>query len=549
MIHLTNMTKQAGSSTLFVGGDLQINPNEKVGLVGPNGAGKSTIFRIITGETRLDEGLRNISDKLKIGHFSQDVAEMSGNTVLEEVKSADPKINKISHELKEIEAKLENSATHPIADDDMQSILEKYGDLQTKFEQLGGYLLESRSQEVLTGLGIPPEDHHRMTQTFSGGWKMRIQLAKILVLNPDVLLMDEPTNHLDVESIIWLEVWLKTFKGSLLMTSHDREFMNRVVTRVVEIAYQKVTSFTGDYDFYEREREIRNRNLVASFKRQQEMMAKEEEFIARFAARASHAAQVQSRVKKLDKIDKIELPPEEQDIKFVFQKAPRSGDEVVKFENIKKVWVKEDATEKYVFGNVNGLIRRLDKAAIVGVNGAGKSTFLKMIAGQTHPTEGKLTIGANVNIGYFSQNSLDVLSPNMTVFQEVESRIPKASIGTIRSLLGAFKFSGDEVDKKVSVLSGGEKSRLLLASILANPVNLLILDEPTNHLDIDSREVLLHALKEFEGTIIIVSHDRYFLKALATRVIEIDRNQMTDYNGDYNYYLSKQRYQLPFSAQ
>lgn len=539
MIHLTNITKHAGSRTLFVNGDLQINPNEKIGLVGPNGAGKSTIFRIITGETKLDEGLRNVSDKLKIGYFSQDVAEMSGRTVIEEVKTADPRLNKILLELKEIEKKLELSAISPLSDDQLNSTLEKYGDLQTKFEQMGGYLLETRATEILTGLGIAPQDHSRMTETFSGGWKMRIQLAKILVLNPDVLLMDEPTNHLDVESIIWLEEWLKNFKGSLLMTSHDREFLNRVVSRVIEIAHQKITSFSGNYDYYEKEKIIRNKNLIASFKRQQEMMAKEEEFIARFAARASHAAQVQSRVKKLDKIDKIELPPEEQNIKFMFKSAPRSGDEVVKFENIKKVWAREDGTENFIFGNVNGLVKRLDKIAIVGINGAGKSTFLKMVADHTEPTGGKVTIGSNVNIGYFSQNSLDVLNPNLTVFQEVEARIPKASIGTIRSLLGAFKFSGDEVEKKVSVLSGGEKSRLLLASILANPVNLLILDEPTNHLDIDSREVLLEALKDFEGTLLIVSHDRYFLKALVTRVFEIDRHQMIPYEGDYNYYLWK----------
>lgn len=539
MIHLTNITKQSGSRTLFAGGDLQINPTEKIGLVGPNGAGKTTIFRIITGETTIDDGIRNISDKLTIGYFSQDVAEMSGRTALQEVMAANPRINKISDELKRIEKKLEESATNPLSDDDMAKLLENYGDLQTKFEQMGGYDLETRAQEILTGLGIGPEDYNRMTETFSGGWKMRIQLAKILTLNPDVLLMDEPTNHLDVESIIWLEEWIKNFKGSLLMTSHDREFMNRIVTRIVEIAHQKITSFTGNYDFYEREREIRNRNLVAAFKRQQEMMAKEEEFIARFAARASHAAQVQSRVKKLDKIDKIELPPEEQLITFQFTKAPRSGDEAVKFETVTKIWKKEDGAEKFVFGNASGLIRRMDKVAVVGVNGAGKSTFLKMIAGHTEPTSGRLTIGSNIHIGYFSQNSLDVLDPSLTVFQEVESRIPKASVGTIKSLLGAFKFSGDESDKKVSVLSGGEKSRLLLATILANPVNLLILDEPTNHLDIGSREVLLDALKSFEGTIIMVSHDRYFLKAIATRVFEIDRQQMLTYEGDYNYYLWK----------
>jgi ATP-binding cassette subfamily F protein 3 len=329
------------------------------------------------------------------------------------------------------------------------------------------------------------------------------------------------------------------YKGALLMTSHDRDFMNRLVTRIIEVANKTVTVYGGNYDFYEREKEVRKEQLIAAAKRQEDMLAKEEEFIARFAARASHAAQVQSRVKKLEKIDRIEIPTEEKAINFEWPVPPRGGDEVVKIENLSKVWKRGDGTDVHVFKNANALVKRMDRVAVVGVNGAGKSTLLKIICGETEPTGGKATIGASIEFGYFSQNSLDVLDPKNTVLEEVHSRIPTQSIGYVRSLLGAFKFSGDEADKRISVLSGGEKSRVVLATILAKPVNLLILDEPTNHLDIQSREVLLEAVTHFPGTVMIVSHDRHFLRKMTTRVFRLDRHELTVYDGTWDYYLEK----------
>ncbi|MCM0607002.1 MAG: ABC-F family ATP-binding cassette domain-containing protein [Xanthomonadaceae bacterium] len=539
MIHLNGIYKQFGDTILYKDSSFQINPGYKMGLVGPNGAGKTSIFRLITGEESPDRGNITKPDKLNVAYFSQDVGEMSGRTVLEEILSGAEKVAKAAKRIKEIEKVLESSADHPIEDNEMAVILEEYGDLQSFFEQSGGYDLEARAKEIITGLGIMPEDHHRPVETFSGGWKMRIELAKVLLVMPDVLLMDEPTNHLDLESILWLENWLVNFKGSLLMTSHDRDFMNRIVNRIVSIENQKIVVYTGNYDFYEKERDIRKDQLMASHKRQQDMLAKEEEFIARFAARASHAAQVQSRVKKLEKIDRIEIPPDQQVMKFDFPTPPRSGVDVIKMENLGKYWVHPDGRKKQVFSGISGFIRRLDKVAIVGVNGAGKSTFLKTICGFTDATEGRTTMGPSVEMGYFSQYSLDVLDPDNTVLEEIQQRLPDATLGMARSLLGAFLFGGDTVNKKIKVLSGGEKSRVILATLMAKPLNFLVLDEPTNHLDILSREVLLDAIKNFEGTVAIVSHDRHFLRSIANRVFEIDHGEMRVYGGTYDEYLHK----------
>jgi len=373
---------------------------------------------------------------------------------------------------------------------------------------------------------------------------MPAALAKVLLVNPDVLLMDEPTNHLDLESILWLEHWLIDFKGAVLMTSHDRDFMNRIVSKIVSIEQRKVIVYGGNYDFYEKERQIRLDQLLSAHKRQEDMLAKEHEFISRFAARASHAAQVQSRVKKLEKIERIEIPAEQQRVKFIFPKAPRSGNDVVKMENIGKTWTKENGSQNRVFHGITGMVRRLDKIAIVGVNGAGKSTFLKVISNQTEATEGKSTMGASITMGYFSQHALEVLNPNATVLEEIQNRNPDLTLGSARSLLGAFLFPGESVHKKVSVLSGGEKSRLVLAGILSRPVNFLVLDEPTNHLDIVSREILMEALQEFEGTIVIVSHDRHFLRQIANRVFEIHDGELRTYEGRYDEYLERVESQI-----
>ena len=536
MVHLSNITKQHGSQVLFRDASFQILPGSRTGLVGPNGAGKTTIFRIITGEEEPDSGDMTCAKRTTIGYFSQDVGDMSGRSALEEVMAGSAETMRLAGELKEMEAAM----CEPQSDDEMAALLERYGVAQEEFEHRGGYDLDTRAQTVLTGLGIGPDRFNHPVEAFSGGWKMRIALAKILTLKPDVLLLDEPTNHLDVESIVWLEEWLAdTFDGALLMTSHDRDFMNRIVTRIVEVSNKTVTTYGGNYDFYEKEREIRHEQLLASHKRQQDMLAKEEEFIARFAARASHAAQVQSRVKKIDKIERIEIPAEERTVRFEFSEPPRSGDDVVVMDGLAKEWPLPDGGVKPVFSGVSGIVKRQSKIAVVGVNGAGKSTFLKVLAGQTEPTSGTVSLGANVELGYFSQHAMEVLDPKKSIFETVQDTLPLANRGVIMNLLGAFLFSGDAVDKKIENLSGGEKSRVVLATLLARPINFLILDEPTNHLDIRSREMLLNALQNFTGTVMLVSHDRHFLRCLVDRVIEVDHGEMRTYEGNYEYYLEK----------
>lgn len=540
MISFNSISKQYGPRILFKGASFQINPSEKIGLVGPNGNGKTTILRILANDEGIDEGNLSKPDKIRIGYFSQDIETMQGRSVLEEVTHCLPELNEARKTMAELEVKL----SEPLDDEAMTRVLEKYGEAQVDFERLGGYDIEARASEILSGLGFSLVEQKRDTGTFSGGWKMRIALAKILAQNPDVLLMDEPTNHLDLESIIWLENWLKLFKGAILMTSHDRDFMNRLVGKIIEVAHGKVTVYGGNYDFYEKEKALRKEQLEAAAKRQEDMLAKEEEFIARFAARASHAAQVQSRVKKIEKIERIELMTEEKSVKFEWPPSPRGGDEVVKFEGLSKIWKTPEGDEKLVFKNANGLVKRLDRIAVVGVNGAGKSTLLKIIAGHTEPTNGSLKLGASVELGYFSQNSLDVLSPDNTVFDEVHQRIPNSSVGYVKSLLGALKFSGDDTQKKIKVLSGGEKSRVVLATILAKPINFLVLDEPTNHLDIATREVLLEAIESFDGTVMIVSHDRHFLKRVTTKVFELDKQQLLITEGNLDYYLEKKEAEM-----
>jgi ATP-binding cassette subfamily F protein 3 len=536
MIHLNSISKQYGSQIIFINSSLQILPGVRTGLVGPNGAGKSTIFRLITGEEEADKGDISCSKKTVIGYFSQEVGEMCGRSALEETMSAVAEVTELAMQIAEMEAAM----AEPMEDNALAALLERYGDAQEEFEHRGGYDLETRAKAILTGLGIGPDDFNRPVESFSGGWKMRIALAKILTINPDVLLLDEPTNHLDIESIMWLEEWLKeTYQGALLMTSHDRTFMNSIVTRVIEVANKTATTYGGNYDFYLQEREIRRKNLQASYRRQQEMLAKEEDFIARFASRVSHAAQVQSRIKKLDKIERIELPPEQKVMRFTFPEPPRSGDDVVAMENLAKAWEMEDGSSKAVFSGISGMIRRQEKIAVVGVNGAGKSTFLKVIAGKTDASSGSISLGAGVSVGYFSQHSMDVLIPERSVFETVQEVMPQAHIGTIRNLCAAFLFSGDDVDKRISQLSGGEKSRVVLATLLARPLNFLILDEPTNHLDMQSREMLLEALKKFTGTVLLVSHDRHFLHSLVDHVMEINHGEMHLYGGNYDYYLEK----------
>lgn len=537
MLNVSNLSKAQSGEVLYSGCTFQINPGEKVGLVGPNGAGKTTLFRMIIGEEKPDEGQISFPDKLRWAYFSQKVGEMKGRTALQEVLEGDVKVRELQEKMKFYEEKLADMAN--MSDDEMNDVLEKLGDVQSEFEKRGGYDLESRAEEILTGLGVMPSDHHKKVEDFSGGWKMRIALAKVLVVNPELIIMDEPTNYLDMETILWIENWLKNFKGAIFMTTHDRDFMNNVCKKIIEISHSKVTTYTGNYDFYLKEKDIRMEQLKAQAQRQSDMLAKEEEFIARFKARASHAAQVQSRVKKLDKIDRIEVPEEEETINFQFPNPPRGGDDVVIISNLAKEWSKSTGEKVPVFHGLNATVKRLDKIAVVGVNGAGKSTLLKCITNFTEPTQGEIKVGPSIKIGYFSQYALDVLEAENTVFDEVRKGLGEASDGYIRNLLAAFLFRGLDVEKKVKYLSGGEKSRLVMAVLLSQNNNCLILDEPTNHLDIRSREVLLKALKEYEGTILFVSHDRHFLHELAEKVYEVDHGQVLIYPGKYQYYLDK----------
>ena len=539
MIHLTNLTKRQGQRVLYENASFLIREGDRIGLVGPNGAGKTTIFRLIVGEDHPDAGHISIQPNTVIGYFSQDVGEMRGCTALEQVIASSGKTAELGKFIADVEEQLATGATNSLSPDAFNALMERYGDAQMEFQQRDGYDLESRAQAVLTGLGIGPSDYNRPVEQFSGGWKMRIALAGILTLQPDVLLMDEPTNHLDIETIIWLEEWLQSYKGAIVMTSHDREFMNRLVGRIVEIAHRQVTVYNGDYEFYLKERELRREQQIAAHRRQQEMLSKEEDFIAKFAARASHAAQVQSRVKKLDKIDRIEAPPETKTIDFAFPTPPRSGNDVVRMTDLTKEWAKEDGSKRLVFRGVSGVVERLNKIAVTGVNGAGKSTLLKTIVGETDASEGTVTVGPSVRVGYFSQHALDLLNPKNTIVEELMGRLPDATIGFIRNLLGAFLFSGDDVDKKIGILSGGERSRVLLAIILASPLNLLVLDEPTNHLDIESREILLKAVQGFDGTVLVVSHDRHFLREIVNRVFEIRDGEIRTYEGNHDYYLEK----------
>ena len=539
MIHLTNLTKRQGQRILYENASFLIREGDRIGLVGPNGAGKTTIFRLIVGEDHADAGHISIQPNTVIGYFSQDVGEMKGCTALEQVMASSGKTAELGQFIAEVEEQLSTGATNSLDPDAFNALMERYGDAQMEYQQRDGYDLESRAQAVLTGLGIGPADYNRPVEQFSGGWKMRIALAGILTLQPDVLLMDEPTNHLDIETIIWLEEWLQSYKGAIVMTSHDREFMNRLVIRIVEIAHKQVTVYNGNYEYYLKEREQRREQQIAAHRRQQEMLSKEEDFIAKFAARASHAAQVQSRVKKLDKIDRVEAPPETKSISFDFPTPPRSGNDVVRMIGLGKFWANEDGTERQIFRGVTGVVERLNKIAVTGVNGAGKSTLLKTIVGETEASQGSVVVGPSVRVGYFSQHALDTLNPKNTIVEELMGRLPDATIGLIRNLLGAFLFTGDDVDKKISVLSGGERSRVLLAIILASPLNLLVLDEPTNHLDIESRETLLKAVQNFDGTVLVVSHDRHFLKEIVNRVFEIHDGEIKTYDGNYDYYLEK----------
>jgi ATPase subunit of ABC transporter with duplicated ATPase domains len=541
MISFSRINKQYGKQVLFVDASFQLNPGEKVGLVGPNGSGKTTLFRMIVGEESPDDGDVSVPRKLSVGYFRQDVEEMAGRSVLDEAIAGSGRLGDLHHELEA----LQQAMGDPDRADDMDRILNRFGEVQEEYEHLGGYGLEAQAREVLHGLGFEDDRIDGDVGLLSGGWKMRVAMARVLLGRPDVLLMDEPTNHLDIESIIWLEGFLKSQTGALLMTSHDREFMNRIVGKIAEIDGGEITVYSGNYDFYERERAIREANREAAYARQQAMLAKEQRFIERFAAHAAKAAQVQSRVKALDKIERVELPKKRKVVDFDFREPPRSGDQVAVIEGVSKAY-----GQRVVYDGLSMTIRRGERWCVMGKNGAGKTTLLRMVAGVLAPDSGQVTLGASLKMGYFSQQALDVLSPDLTIEEQLQRDFPNESIGALRNLAGAFQFSGDDIDKKIRALSGGEKTRLVIARMLLDPPNFLVLDEPTNHLDLFTKEMLINALKDYEGTMLFVSHDRAFLRALSNRVVELGGETGVErephlYPGSYVEYVARTGHEAP----
>jgi ATPase subunit of ABC transporter with duplicated ATPase domains len=541
LISFSRISKQYGRQILFVDTSFQLNPGERVGLVGPNGSGKTTLFRMIVGEDVPDEGEVSVPKKLTVGYFRQDVEEMAGRSVIDEAIAGSGRLGDLHHELEA----LQQAMGDPDRAGEMDRILARFGEVQEEYEHLGGYGLEAQAREVLHGLGFEDDRIDGDVGLLSGGWKMRVAMARVLLGRPDVLLMDEPTNHLDIESIIWLEGFLTSQPGALLMTSHDREFMNRIVTRIAEIDAGEITAYSGNYDFYERERAVREANREAAYARQQAMLAKEQRFIERFAAHAAKAAQVQSRVKALDKIEKIELPKKRRAVTFEFRQPPRSGDQVAVLEDVSKAY-----GHRVIYDHLNLTLRRGERWCVMGRNGAGKTTLLKMVAGALPPDDGDVTLGASVKMGYFAQQALDLLDADLTIEEQLQKDFPQESIGALRSLAGAFQFSGDDIDKKVRSLSGGEKTRLVIARMLLHPPNFLVLDEPTNHLDLFTKEMLIDALGGFDGTMLFVSHDRAFLRALSNRVIELGGESGVDpephlYPGSYVEYVARTGHEAP----
>ena len=536
MIRLDKIGKQNGNQIVFIEASAALQRGEKVGLVGPNGAGKTTLFRLITGQEQPDEGQVSSDRGVTIGYFSQDVGEMSGRSAVAEVMDGSGPVSAVAAELKD----LESAMADPGRLDEMDEIVARYGDVQARFEELGGYALEGQAREVLGGLSFTPEMMDGDVGALSGGWKMRVALARILLMRPDAMLLDEPSNHLDLESLIWLEAFLKGYEGALMLTSHDREFMNRIVGRVIEIDGGGLTSYSGDFEFYEGQRALNEKQQQAQFERQQAMLAKEIKFIERFKARASHAAQVQSRVKKLDKIERVEPPKRRQSVQFDFPPAPRSGDDVVALKQVGKRY-----GSRTVYEGLDFSVSRRERWCVMGVNGAGKSTLLKLVTGTTEPDDGTVALGGSVRLGYFAQHAMDLIDGEDTVFGSLERAFPQAGQGSLRALAGCFGFSGDDVEKRCRVLSGGEKARLVMARMLYDPPNFLVLDEPTNHLDMGTKEMLIGALAQYEGTMLFVSHDRHFLAALSNRVLELTPDGVHTYGGGYTEYVARTGQEAP----
>ena len=527
MISLSKVRKQYGSQVLFSGASVQINPGDKVGLVGPNGAGKSTIFRLLEGTETPDAGSVEKPTRLSLSVFRQDVGDWSGRTVLEEVIAGAGEVGAMARELAELEPRLSEYEAP-----DFDEVLARYGEVQERFAALGGYDLDGRAAAILAGLGLRQDQIEGDVGELSGGWKMRVALAQVLLAQPDVMLLDEPTNHPDIESILWLEAFLRDTKSTVVMTCHDRDVMNRVVSRIVAIDDGQVKTYTGDYDFYEKMRAEERERQASEYASQQAMLAKEERFIERFKGQPSKSSAVQSRARMLEKIDRVEAPRTEVETRFSFPPCSRSGDEVIVASDLAKAY-----GEHVVHDGLDLQVRRGERWAVMGENGSGKSTLIGMLAGQTSPDRGDVRIGANVDMAWFAQQHADNLTGRGTVLEELQARFPMAGNGELRQLAGAFSFRGDDVDKKVSVLSGGEKTRLTIAMMLFSRPNLLLLDEPTNHLDLATKNALVQALAEYDGTVVFVSHDRSFLRAVATKVLELKPGAPWVYPGTYPEYV------------
>jgi ATPase subunit of ABC transporter with duplicated ATPase domains len=534
VIAFSNLSKQYGGQILFVDASMQINPGEKVGLVGPNGAGKSTIFRLIAGEEQPDDGSVERPKKLGLGYFRQDVGDLRGRSILAETCAGAGEVSVLADELAKLTARME------AAGDDLEQVVERYAEVEARYGELGGYELEARARTILAGLGFVDARVTDDVGTLSGGWKMRVALAQILLARPELLLLDEPTNYLDIESILWLESFLKDYAGTVVMTCHDREIMNRVASKIVEIDGGELRSYTGNYDFYERARELEAARRESEYARQQARLAKESRFIERFKTHVAKAAQVQSRIKKLDKIEKIAEPRRIVERDYDLRTPSRSGDDVVKIAAIEKSY-----GAHVVHRGLTMTVRRAERWAVMGENGAGKSTLLRMIAGQLAPDAGGVDLGASVSMGYYAQHVMDGLTGTRTVLEELQEHAPNANQGTLRSLAGAFGFHDDDVFKPVRVLSGGERARVALAKLIYDAPNLLVLDEPTNHLDIATKRTLMRTLAKYEGTLVFVSHDRQFLRALATRVLELTSAGPRIYGGSYEEYVASTGHEAP----